>query len=138
MARLGGATMDLQCFGTGLPADLCVRSSGPEAYEKGRALLARKKRPTAVLALWTRVATGLVAAARDLGLKPGKDFEMVGWARKEEYLREYKPAFPRGRPQPAIVWNPDQMAELAIERLGVRRTHPELEKVKLLVPVELV
>ncbi len=137
MSRLGGAVMELQRAGEGLAPSLCVPCRAGSAAREARKLLSRKNRPDAVLAMWMGVALELVGAARELGLRPGKDFEMVGWAREEEYENSYKPAFNGEALQPAVVWSPRQMAELAVERLATRRRNPDLAPVKISVPVSL-
>jgi DNA-binding LacI/PurR family transcriptional regulator len=137
MSRLGGAVMELQRAGQGLAPDLCVECRGASAAREARKLLSGRDRPDAVLAMWSGIAVELVAAARELGLRPGSDFEMVGWAREEEYERSYRPAFNGGALQPAVLWSARQMAELAVERLAARRRNPELAPVKTNVPVWL-
>jgi DNA-binding LacI/PurR family transcriptional regulator len=138
MARLGGATAELRRAGVRIPPDLCIEASGLDARARAAKLLARPDRPTAVLALWVRVALGALEAARELGLRPGADFEMVGWAQEEDYKTAYVPAFGDGEAvQPAVVWSPRQMGELAVERLAERRRHRKLTPVKISVPVWL-
>jgi DNA-binding LacI/PurR family transcriptional regulator len=137
MSRLGGAVMELQRAGEGLPADLCVPCRGRNAAPEARKLLSRKNRPEAVLAMWKGIAVELVTAARELGLRLGRDLEIVGWAREDEYERSYRPAFNGEALQPAVLWSPRQMAELAVERLAARRRNPDLAPVKTNVPVWL-
>lgn len=135
MARLGGATTELLRAGVAMPSDQRVQASGITAQVRAAELFARRDRPTAVLALWTRVALGVLNAARELRLRPGEDFEMVGWAQEEDYRTTYRPAFGNDVAQPAIVWSPRQMGELAVERLALRRRHPNLAPVKISIPV---
>jgi LacI family transcriptional regulator len=135
MARLGGANMELMREGQALAPDLCIPCDRYDVREKAKELLSRRKRPTAVLALWRRIAVGLLEAARELGLRPGEDFEMVGWSREAEYRRDYVPAFGDEPAQPAVVWSAAQMAEIALERLAARRTDPDMPPVRMLVPV---
>jgi DNA-binding LacI/PurR family transcriptional regulator len=137
MSRLGGATMELQRASLGLAPDLCVPCKARSAAREARRLLSKRNRPDAVLAMWSGIAVELVAGARELGLRPGVDFEMVGWSREEEYERGYKPAFNGEALQPAVVWSPRQMAELAVERLATRKRNPDLAPVKISVPVSL-
>ncbi|MCX7805018.1 MAG: GntR family transcriptional regulator [Planctomycetota bacterium] len=136
-ARLGGATMELMRAGIAIPPDLCVRCSGLDVEEAAAAVLSRPDRPGGVLALWMNVAIGVFRVARRLGLQPGRDFEMVGWARGEEYRHSYVPAFAGGPVPPAVVWSPAKMMELAVERLAARLRSPELPVVKINVPVSL-
>ena len=138
MARIGGATSELLRGGVSLPSEMRIECAGPEAKEEALKLFTRPDRPRAILALWTRVAAGVYEAALELGLKPGRDFDMVGWAREEKYERDYIPIFGEETVPAAIVWSSVQMGELAVERLAARRQYPEMAPVKICVPVRLI
>jgi len=137
LARLGGATVGLLRAGIELGPELRVEASGADIRDRARALLSRADRPTAVIALWQWAAAGLAAAARELGLVPGRDFELVGWCTEEEFLAEYRPAFAGGPVPPTLVWSIRAMAELAVSRLVERRANPGLLPVRINVPVAL-
>lgn len=137
LSRLGGATMELQRAGEGLAADLCFGCNRHTVAREARKLLSSPGRPLAVLAMWQGIALALVEAAHELGLRPGVDFEMVGWASEEGYRRSYRSAFNGGEIQPAVVWSPRQMADLALDRLASRKRSPELAVVRSSVPVWL-
>ncbi len=100
-------------------------------------LLSGPKRPTAILALWQTATAGLARAARELGLTIGEDFEMVGWANEENYESGFKNLFDPGKVPAAIVWKASSMAEIALERLEVRRVRPELPTIQLRIPTML-
>jgi len=137
LARLGGATVGLLRAGIELAPELRVEASGADIRDRARALLSRADRPTAVIALWQWAAAGLAAAAHELGLVPGRDFDMVGWCTEEEFQAEYRPAFAGGPVPPTLVWSIRAMAELAVSRLVERRAHPGLLPVRINVPVAL-
>ena len=137
MARLAGATVGLLRAGIELAPELRIEAPLDEVGEKARALLARPDRPAAVLALWQDAAAGLAAAARELDLVPGRDFEMVGWSTEEEYADYCRAHFAGGPVPPMAVWSARAMAELAVSRLAERRTNPGLLPVRINVPVTL-
>jgi DNA-binding LacI/PurR family transcriptional regulator len=99
--------------------------------------LDRPDRPTAVLALWQEMTSALVAAARQLGLVPGREFEMVGWANEELYESAYLPLFAGGPVPPAVVWSIAEMAGVAVSALKQRRTEPGAPPRHLRVPAKL-
>jgi hypothetical protein len=90
-----------------------------------------------VLALWQKAAEALAWAARDLGLTPGKDFDMVGWATTKYYFDKYVPLFQGGPVPPAVVWNILDMAQAAIRCLKMRREAPKMAPVQIRIPARL-
>jgi DNA-binding LacI/PurR family transcriptional regulator len=54
-------------------------SSREEGHRAGLALLQRTSRPTAVLAMSDELALGVLAAARELGLRVPHDLSVAGW-----------------------------------------------------------
>jgi DNA-binding LacI/PurR family transcriptional regulator len=137
LARLAGASAALLRAGAELAPELRVETSGDNARERARELLRRPERPTAILALWREEAIDVAAAARELGLVAGSDFDMVGWCVEEQYERGYRPAFAGGPVPPTVVWSARAMANLAVSRLAERRANPGLEAVRIHVPVTL-
>jgi DNA-binding LacI/PurR family transcriptional regulator len=137
--RYGGVAGALDRAGLQLDPELCVRaplSDRELAVARAKELLSRPDRPTAILALWQDMTAALVTAARELGLKPGKDFEMVGWSTEESY-GSYVAQFYGGRVPPAIVWSVARMAEEAVRCLKNRRAEPGMPPVHSRIPVEL-
>jgi DNA-binding LacI/PurR family transcriptional regulator len=102
-----------------------------------RELLAEPERPTGIVALWQTASWGLARAARSLGLQPGRDFEMVGWANEEDYEETFRSLFEPGRLPAAVVWPVAAMAETALARLEERRANPELPTIHLRIPTRL-
>ncbi len=137
MARYSGALMELRRQGGSIPDEFDFECDKHSAVEVGKTILQKKNRPRAILALWLNIAIGLVKAARELGMEPGVDFDMVGWTSGEEYERDYTPTFTGFRVQPAIFWDPMEMAEQAVDRLESQRRVSNLPPVRVSVPTVL-
>lgn len=143
MARLAGAIMGLRRRGIELmptrpvadPMDMNAWTNNARAWSGE--LLSSAQRPTAVLALWQIVTAGLVAAGRDLGLVPGHDFAMVGWCTEEAHDDFCRAIFLEGQPSAMMTWSVQTMAKLAVSRLAERRANPNLDAVRINVPVKL-
>jgi len=138
--RFGGAQAALETEGLHLDARdvvLSPLSDYGEIVRNARQLLSRSERPRAILSLWQKVTAGLCSAARDLGLVPGADFEMVGWSTEEGYRSEFLAEFAGGPVPPAITWEVGSMASIAVSRLAERRLKPDLPAIRLKVPVRL-
>jgi LacI family transcriptional regulator len=131
--RLSGAMIGLMRAGLALPPELVVS----EDHGMARELLSRPDRPTAVIALWQGSARALAEAAAELGLAVGRDFEMVGWCREEEYDTSYRAIFRPGQVPPAVVWSVATMAEAALERISARRAHPAMPTLRIKIPTRL-
>ena len=100
-------------------------------------MLKRKKKPKAVLALWQDASAAVVAAASELGLKVGQDFEMVGWCTDEQYATGFAPLFAGGEVPAAVTWSISQMADAAVARLKQRRAEPALAPAFIRIPTKL-
>ena len=143
MARMAGAIMGLRRLGIELlptrpvddPMDMNAWTRNARAWSGE--LLSSIERPTAVLALWQSVTAGLVAAGRDLGLVPGRDFAMVGWCTEEAHDDFCRSIFLEGQPSAMMTWSVQTMAKLAVSRLVERRANPNLTEVRINVPVKL-
>lgn len=103
-----------------------------------KTLLGRKDRPTAVLAMWRNRTETIARAAHELGLKIGRDLEIVGWTTKSDYRNLMEAEF-AGCPRPTmVVWDRHDMAAAALERIELRRKNPNLRVVRINIPVQLV
>ena len=134
--RLGGAAGALTAAGLALSLEPTVDTAGRELEGAAMELLSRPDRPRAVLALWTDVAMALAAVARKLGLVPGRDLDMVGWALEERYDL-YRPNFGEGRVPPMITWRVEDLARAAVARLAERRADPGLPAMRIAVATRL-
>ncbi|MBE7465678.1 MAG: GntR family transcriptional regulator [Planctomycetes bacterium] len=137
LARVAGTAAGLMKHGRWLTPEWIAECPRDASAEAARRLLTRPDRPDGIVALYREVAMQAVAVARELGIRVGSELEIVGWATEQEYRRDWLPLFRGEAVQPAVVWNPAQMAELAVDRLEARRRHPHLKPVRIGVPVEL-
>lgn len=140
LERYGGSCAGLGAYGIGFTPDLIIRlpnAEAPEGVGAAREMLARSDRPDGVVALWEACVTSLVEAARELGLTPGKDFEMVGLCPDSTYDSFYSPKFPDGPVPPAVTWKVESLAHTAVARLAERRLDPTLPPIKLKVPMRM-
>ena len=111
--------------------------AGGQAERKIEAVLKCRERPTAVIALWESAAGLVIRVARRMGIRMGRDLEVVAWKARErnvdsltsEALDGYRPA--------VVVWRMRQMAKLAIARLDLRRTAPDIPVSVTKIPVRL-
>jgi DNA-binding LacI/PurR family transcriptional regulator len=138
--RFGGAVSGLAHRGLKLHADL--RAEVPEdradlAAAKARELLTLPEPPTAILVLWQPVMVGLLQAARELNLTPGRDFDMVGWGTEQTYRTDYRALFGSEPVPPVIVWDVNLMADAAIQRLEARRRNPASPALQIRIPTRL-
>ncbi len=122
--RMGGAVIGLRSgdarIAPGYEFHVPEETSGVpsnEALREARAFLSDSKRPRAVLALWQSCANALLAAAAELRLRPGDDFDLVTWGIEENRREVYGPRFGPGGIPPMVCWSAKRMAELAISRL---------------------
>jgi DNA-binding LacI/PurR family transcriptional regulator len=135
--RFGGALLGLRRAGLPAPEEHPAEVEGGELLERARRLLAGPNRPTGVFALWQGCAWALARAAAELGLALGKDIEMVGWCREEEYEESYAPRFRPGPVPPTIVWSAAAMAEAALDRISLRRADPTRPTLRIKIPTRL-
>jgi DNA-binding LacI/PurR family transcriptional regulator len=136
-ARLAGTLVGLLDNGLEIRPELIFHASRDDSGSEARALLSGSDRPAAIVSLYLENALQLIKTGRELGLTVGHDFQLVGWCTEAQYQRDWVPAFAGEQVAPAVVWSPKQMAELAIDRLDIRRQNPHLAPVKISVPVEL-
>jgi DNA-binding LacI/PurR family transcriptional regulator len=139
--RYGGASAALAAHGGELPINCPLQFTRGEheeqAQSKALEYLARRDRGKAVLALWTPLALGVGEVARQRGLVPGRDIDLVGWAAQPAYAERFSPAFEAGCVPPCVVWSPDDMARTAIARLAQRRENPDLPVLRINIPTIL-
>jgi LacI family transcriptional regulator len=137
--RYCGAVGAMARAGLELPREMIVsapQQDVPAATRIAAELLARPDRPTAVLALWQGFALAVAQAAKELGLLPGRDLDLVGWAIEEEYETVFLRNFPAGWAPPAITWSCSRLAEACISRLLQRRANPREAPVLTRIPVK--
>jgi hypothetical protein len=116
-------------------ADIEIEAAG--LTDQAAEVLSGPDRPDGVLALWRPAAVAVVAAARRLGLVPGRDFRMAGWCAEEVYADGFAPIFDGGPVPPAVVWSARDLARAALARLAERRANPGLSEVRVTIPARL-
>jgi len=134
--RFGGTVAGIA--GAGLPVIPEFLTDTPPGKEReaARKLLSRRDRPTGLVGLWQAMAPELLSAADELGLKAGRDIEVVGWSTAEGY-ESYCSLFKRGQIPPTMIWSIMEVARNAIERLAIRRLNPSLAPVLVKVPARM-
>lgn len=137
MGRYGGAVTALRRRGLSLSTEMEVDLEDSDLTARARRFLSRKRRPRAVLALWTQMTRALAEAADDLGLRIPEHLELVGWCANELYETEYRPAFRNAPVPPAITWGLQEMADAAVDRLAQRLACPAMACQRINIPVTL-
>ncbi|HOX07618.1 MAG TPA: substrate-binding domain-containing protein, partial [Planctomycetota bacterium] len=135
--RFGGALSGLRRAGLAAPEEHITTDDEGVIAEQARRLLSGRDRPSGILALWQANALALARAAAELGLVLGKDFEMVGWCREEEYAESYAPRFRPGEVPPTVVWSAAAMAAAALDRISLRRSDPARAALRIKIPTRL-
>lgn len=138
MFRLSGARAALRLAGVEPAADWATIAPEPDAVTAVRERFSHRARPTAVLALWASWTHATGTVARELGLEPGRDLEVVGWCTEQQYDQDYTAGFDGAQIPATVVWNPDEMADTAIARLAARREQPDMPPTLIQVNVRLL
>jgi LacI family transcriptional regulator len=114
-------------------AQLCIQSSPMDfAHGDALALLRDASRPTAVIALGTRILAGVLRAARDLGLAVPGDLSVISVG-DTDLAAVHTPAIT------ALRWSLDDVGRAAAELLLQRlRGDANLAQSRALLPVDLV
>lgn len=134
--RFGGASSALATMKQFLTPENCFECNPTHAEETVRKLLSSPKRPKAILSLWSEISVAIAKISKELSIEIGADFEMVGWSTEDRY-EEYKKNFNNHKAPPTIVWDPERMAQTAINRLWERWAHPHIPPMRLLVDTTL-
>jgi DNA-binding LacI/PurR family transcriptional regulator len=126
-ARYGGACGALAAAGTGFfrEKQIPLEPKNGTVVAAARQLLTSKSRPDGIIALHGTTAVAVINQARAMGLKIGKDLQVIGWCCQELYTTSYAAMFD-GAPPPAIVWSSEEMIKLALARLATRSANREL------------
>lgn len=137
LARFGGASAQLAAEGQFFTRSL-VREALPHRYHsEAYKLLTGPNRPDGIIALWFGAALAVASAAQTMNLELGRDLQLVGWCREEQYERDYVPLFRGGVPAPAVTWSVRAMAQAAIARVYERWDSPGMPPLQVRVPVKL-
>lgn len=137
LARFGGASAQLAAEGQYFMRSL-VREAVPHRYHaEAYKLLTGPNRPDGIIALWFGAAQAVASIAQNRNLELGRDLQLVGWCREEQYERDYVPLFRGGVPAPAVTWSVRTMAQAAIARVYERWDSPGMPPLQVRVPVKL-
>lgn len=136
-SRLGGALPTLAVAGVPLVEQRFASLDDPGLSQMALEMLKRPNRPDGIMALWRPMADAVAKAALNLGLRLGHDLHLVSWVNAEAIEEGYLPLFAGGPVPPAIVWRTEDMAQVALEALEQRRTHPAKPLVCHQLPVLL-
>lgn len=95
------------------------------------------ERPGVVLALWQDMGRAVLQACLHLGLRIGRDFELVTWCTEEEYNSSFMPAFDSVGLPAAVTWSIERLADAAVARIKQRRVERSLEPAFIRIPTAL-
>jgi DNA-binding LacI/PurR family transcriptional regulator len=140
--RFAGARSALNDIGSDFLPELLIEAPANEAddvtLERLKILLGSKQRPSGLICMWRQWAVVAARAIRETGLEVGKDVEIVAWATEREYREVLAAEFLGGQVPATMVWSPDEMAELAVERLQKRDSQPNAPFCRTDVRVRLI
>ncbi len=134
--RFGGAAAALAAAGLAIDPKLMADTPWEKLPEAAAKMLARRDRPTAVLALWHNSVQALVPAAAEAKLRLGRDLAVVGWSAEEDW-NTYRGFYGDAPVQPTVTWSIAELASKTIARLAERRRHPGMSPTLIKVPTRL-
>lgn len=131
--RLAGYRLAHERFGVAVEETLirCGSFGIDYAYSEAMQLLGTAARPTAVIAGGTAILSGLLRAARDLGLRVPEDLSIISGA-DNELAALHSPGIT------AVRWQHDQLGAIAGRFLLNRIEAPQMERQCMVVPTELI
>lgn len=133
--RLGGFAAQLEKAGKSIPPAAMFRRDTP-TVDDAAAWLSRHPELDAIAAPWFRHSCAIVAAAKKLGRQPGRTLHIVGW--RPDAIMDTSPQSAGNRNSfPFITWSPELLCKVAISRILQRSSDPELEPVRIKIPVAL-
>ena len=133
--RWAGAVAGLRRHGLGLASEILQGTLWRDS-EEFEVLLRQPERPTGFICLWANLAIEATRTAARLGLRIGRDFDLVGWATEEQY-DDYRLSFPEGQVPATVTWSIDRLAENVILRLIERQAKPNLPVVRTIIETRL-
>jgi DNA-binding LacI/PurR family transcriptional regulator len=135
--RYSGVVGGLKSRGHQLALEYFVARNDVQSAKKvALKLLSSAQRPSGIAALWQSAFLGVLQAARSLKLKPGRDFELVGWS-VEEDLQAIVQAGNSPLTCPVITWRLKDMADTALNRLAERRAGIGIPTIHLRIPTRI-
>lgn len=134
--RYGGAISALAAGNKPLLSKLTFECHHSQPEAAIRKLFALPKKPDAILCLWSEIAVMVAKIAKELGLKIGIDFDMVGWTTTDKQ-DQYAQAFDGKKIPATIMWSPEMMAQTAITRLAEKWANSKIAPMRLLIDASL-
>lgn len=104
-----------------------------EAEEWVRRRMAESTPPTAFVCPWQMMLLGAADALKGRRSPP----ELCGWSSEREYRELLAPEFLGGLIPATITWRPEEMAQLAWERIELRARNPQVVACRINVCVRL-
>jgi len=138
--RFAGARSALCDAGLDFPPELIgefEHGNAEEAEAVAGRLLSRAEPPDAIVCMWLEAALGAARAVRTSDARRN-GAEIVAWATEREYREVLAPEFLGGTVPAAVVWRPEEMARVALERLDARRVNPSAPAVRVDVRLRLI
>ncbi|MCK6475071.1 MAG: GntR family transcriptional regulator [Planctomycetes bacterium] len=137
-ARYAGARAALEAEGSAFAQQVYAQLDEKNLNGIAVEMLRGPDAPDGVVVLWRPMAEALEQAAKDLGKRAGRDFQMVGWSPMEVLEEEGHPlSQPDGRMPAMVTWSIEEMARMALARLAQRRREPSLPVTCTLLPMKL-
>lgn len=128
--RFGGASAALGGAGRYLAKEMCFECNHVRPDAEVHKLLSSKNRPDAIIAMWSEISVSIARTAKKLNINIGSDLGMVGWSTADKY-EQYAKSFEENQVPPTIVWDPEEMAQTAINRLAERWRNPNMPCLRL-------
>jgi len=135
--RYSGVVGGLKSRNQQLGGECFVERNNVQSAEKAALeLLSSADRPRGIAAMWQSAFLGVLQAAGSLKLKPGRDFELVGWSVEEDLKAVVLPGDPH-LSCPVITWRLKDMADTALNRLAERRAGYQMPTIHLRIPTRI-
>jgi DNA-binding LacI/PurR family transcriptional regulator len=135
--RFGGAREGLWTAGLDFAREDILQPENNDAREEAALLLKRRMEAPGAPAAWVCLWQKMVLAAGDVRQALERKLDLCGWSNEREYRELLAPAFLGGEMPAMITWRPEEMAELAWERLELRAREPRTAACRIDVKVRL-
>lgn len=132
--RLSGFMTSMYNANINLKTENIITCQTQEINKLAKQIL--KKRPQAIIALWINYGVGIIEAAQELGLKVGKDFELITWCMEEAVKYESKVSL-KNLSMPIITWSGKSLAKSALSLLASKRIQADLSPIRIKIPTIL-
>lgn len=135
--RFGGAREGLWAAGLEFAPEDILQPGNSDAREEAAVLLKRRMESPDAPAAWVCLWQKMVLAAGDVQQAQERKLDLCGWSNEREYRELLAPAFLGGEMPAMVTWRPEELAELAWERLELRAREPRVATCRINVKVRL-